>query len=457
MAVIDIELEARVLAAMLDNEDNLLDGLADLTADCFYESLHQQIFKTIVQMNEAGKIVNPQTVYTELQPSVKGRGTSWMLDSCQYVGTFEHGRERLKELAASRRAVRAAEKAIHDLTVAHRPLEEVLVELEDKVFALAMSTEQEIIVTPKAQAERIMNTVAAMMDDETRKKSCIYTTFSRLNLKTGGYEAGDLVIVSGPTGGGKTAFTMNQIRDIAIVQKLPVLYINTEMSEKQLDIRLASILSKDWGVNNHTIRSGAITQAQFTSLAGELDRVYQSQLYSVTIHDLTIPKMLSVIKRFTRRHNIRAVAIDYIGRMELTTGSATESRDEWKLLTNAARKLKTIAQQQNLVVFMLSQVDSAGKLALAKYMEHEADLHLHVRPITAEEQTNMLATMEPYWNHAVSIEKGRSSPKGSIPVRFVGEKLLFLTEAAEAEKHAIMTGTGRAINVPVQPMKKARR
>ena len=130
------------------------------------------------------------------------------------------------------------------------------------------------------------------------------------------------------------------------------------------------------------------------------------------------------------QHGIRLLAVDYIGRVD----TMNSSKDDWKQLLSAAKKLKTVGQKYGLVVLMVAQNDKSGNLAMASYMEHEADLHLHVRPLDEKEQ----AKYGDPWNYTVQIKKGRSAPKGLIPVRYVGNKLTFVYDKEVAAHYAIL-------------------
>ena len=160
--------------------------------------------------------------------------------------------------------------------------------------------------------------------------------------------------------------------------------------------------------------------------------MYNGGLHTVTIPELTIPKMMSASRRYSMQHGIRLVAVDYIGRVD----TMNSSKDDWKQLFSAAKKLKTIGQKYGLVVLMVAQNDKSGNLAMASYMEHEADLHLHVRPFADEKEQDKYGG-DP-WNYAVQIKKGRSAPKGVIPVRYVGNKLTFVYDKEVAQHYAVL-------------------
>lgn len=437
--VIDLDLESQVLAAMLNNDDCLNTGLDQLQGDDFSDRFYRYIFTAMHDMYGKNEAVNYVTVYERVKAQAKGKGTTWMILRDAYLPTpaetFAVYTDKLKGLTKSRRLMELAQSIIDNVNNG-ADADGLCEQVEGKLFAITSEKAADVIVTPQEQAETIAEILAAQMDEESRKKSCIYTSYGLLNRKIGGFESGDLVIISGPTGGGKTAFTMNLIRDIAITQKLPALHINTEMSRKQMAIRWASILAKDPMMNNATIRAGNFSQDQLTQfMGGDIEKMNSSGLHGITIPDLTVPKMMSTIRRFAMQKQIRCAAVDYIGRVD----TMNSNKDDWKQILSAAKKLKTIGQQHDLVTFMVAQNSKDGSLAMASYIEHEADLHLHIRPMTEkEEEEYRYKKMQPWWNYMLVIRKGRSAPTGSIPVRFAKEKQVFIMDEQEAIANAKM-------------------
>ncbi|MBP2638808.1 MAG: Replicative helicase (DnaB) [Firmicutes bacterium] len=426
----DMEAEKTVVSAMVYKPALADIGLSELTKLHFANPDNQRIFEAVNSLADTDQEINVVAVWNMVKDVVGGGLKSLLAD---FVGdsVFRSSVDRLKKIYQARKLYQLSQQIAEDVGNKLKP-DEIAVRIEDALYEAVNETEIVPIVTPQKQAELILETIGERMDKEKRYSQCVYTSFEALNKRTGGFEAGDLVIISGPTGGGKTALAMNLMRDIAVDQKLPILHINTEMSQKQIDMRWGAIISGDYGVNNATIRNGEISQQQFSNLTAQLNNMFKSELYSVTIADLTVPKMLSTIRRFSRQKKIRAVTVDYIGRVD----TMNSNKDDWKQLLSAAKKLKTLGQKLGLVIFMIAQNNSEGNLAMAGYMEHEADLHLQVRPLTEDELETYARSQETYWNYAMLIKKGRSSPKGKIPMRFVGEKLTFVMNDKEAMRYA---------------------
>ena len=87
-------------------------------------------------------------------------------------------------------------------------------------------------------------------------------------------------------------------------------------------------------------------------------------------------------------------------------------------------RLKTLAQELKIVVFLVLQLNKNGDLQLAKAVENELDLHLSIQPMDENEIRAELARLSTC-NYKLNILKGRNAPRGWIPLRFDGPKLRF--------------------------------
>jgi Replicative DNA helicase len=270
-------------------------------------------------------------------------------------------------------------------------------------------------LSPDNMLEKCQEVVISRMNEQERERKVINTGFCKLNEVSGGFEAGDLIILSGETGGGKSAFATNLARDIAIVQKQPLLYLNSEMSADQMALRWTSLLGK---VKHSDLRNGNLTEELYQEVINDLSILGKSNLHTATIPDLKISSVLSEVRRAKRRYQARVVVVDYIGRVDMENAS----RDDWQVMTGAARKLKTIAQQEQLVIIMIAQLNAEGRLAQASYMTHEADLWLNLRKPTEKE---LKEEQLPWWNIVLEIKKARNARMGKIKMKFRGEVMAF--------------------------------
>jgi len=420
--MMDLEIERQVLACMIGDKACLESGIYDVNPDHFSQDFCREVFYGVKKMYEENKTVNPVTVAIELKDIVKHCGTSWLLlkDAFYSPASFSYYIDRLQKLYVSRQIVMVAQAAIHRMEDQEDPGE--VVKSFEKLIYKASTGKVDEIITPQQMAERILNTVSERMDKKSN--GGISTSYPRLNYAlNGGYLPGQLIIYAAQTGKGKTAFAMNQMRDIAITQKVPSLYVNTEMSAEQMDIRNAAILSAGESFTHTDLASGKLSTEQFGRLAGLLDKMHTSGFYTQTVPDLTINTLISTARRFKAKTGMKFMVVDYVGRMDTADARLTE----WQVYKAIAKKLKTLAQQLEITIIMLAQVTEDEKLEGARGMKNECDLYGLLREMTFDE----MQSFQNRFNYFLILDKNRDGAHGKVPLKFIGEKMTFKGETAD--------------------------
>lgn len=416
--MIDHDLERMVLGSMCAYQECLINGMARIKKDYFTEPLHKAVFELMAKMYDKGNAVDVVTVATEGKSLFKERSVSWLMIKEAYISTaaFEHLVDKLINLheirGISNMAIKVVDQIKNDVAIS-----EIVSGIEQAIYSIANEGQAEII-TPKQHACRMLETLDNRME---RKSNCgIKTRYRDINYAlNGGFEPGQLIILAAQTGKGKTAFAMNLMKDIAIMQKIPALYVNTEMNQEQMDCRWMSMLS---GIDHHKIATGDLTDEQFRKLTGIMDYMHNSGFHSVTEPNLTMNKMISMSRKFAAQKKCKVIVCDYIGRIS----TLDPKLQEWQILKNAAKQLKTLAQELKVTVIMLAQVTEAEKLEGAKAMKNECDLYGYLRELYQDELAALAA-----FNYCLDVQKNRSGPCKKIPLKFYGDRLTFCGEGDE--------------------------
>lgn len=416
---IDLELESQVLAAMMDNKELLDLGITAVKEDHFSDSMMRSIFRCIKQMYEEDKHIDPLTVYKELGELVKGRGVSWMSvkESFYSKGTFDYTVKRLEE-SRKRRLMQKLANDITERISKGDEIEDVVKAAEDNLFAIGDQSDEIKIVTPKQHAERMLDTLSRMVSQKSN--GGLMTRYAMLNYAlNGGMLPGQLIILAAQTGKGKTAFSMNILQDVSIVQKQPAAYINTEMNDEQLDCRLMAMNTPNDIYHSHVASGKLAKEEDFNRIVKSLDRISTSNFYSVTLPNMTINTLLSTARRLKSQTKMKLMVVDYVGRMDTTDAKL----QEYQVFKNIAKKLKTLAQTLGITVIMLAQITEEEKLEGAKAMKNECDFFGYLREMSSEEQAK-----KPGFNYYLVADKNRNGKRMKMPLFFDGEKLTFRGE-----------------------------
>ena len=451
--------EELLLSACIDaKRDTLSDIMAAVTEDDFFFPGTKQLFRLFKSMYLSGEEITAESVVKlhakdlelcHLRLSSVELVTAYGRWCIAFEQSYEQtGKplknyipviiKKLKTLRKGRYLQKIATD-IQDGLQAGKPPDDIFKMIEDRLIANDDASERRSYLTPKDMGLLMLEATAERMDKERHENEVIYTSFKKVNQLTGGFEKGDLIILSAQSGVGKSAFSINMARDVAIIAKKPVLYLNSEMSDKQQARRYASMLSQ---VSHQAIRDGLtpITgvdgDSSFKAVSRAADMFAKGQLYTITIPDLQIGNVVAEVRRMKERYAIQMVIVDYVGRMDTITNKDAQ---EWQLMEAAARTLKTMAQELDMVVIMVAQLSSNGvSLAKGASMKNECDLWMNLSRIDKEARAkaNQFGDgLADYWNTYLEFRKARNVETGAtVLLHFHGDTLTFTDDEKLAQE-----------------------
>ena len=423
----DAQAEQQLLAAMMQKKEYLLDIISSLKSDDFTEPSNKAMFNIIKAMADNGEDVNPQSVMIKHKEEIAelNFGRSFILMATDFMEhqAVEPLIQRTKENTSLRRLLVLSD-TVRRMIKEGDGSADIYETVEKAVIDRTSDSAGRTYVTPEDMATAGIEAMFNRLDEATRKKNVLYSRFKKLNYITGGFDKGDLVILSAESGAGKSAFAMNLSRDIGITQKRGLLYLNSEMSTEQMALRWDSYLA---GVSHSDLRMGKVSQADQDKVQAANESLYSSKLYTVNIPDLQIANVLAEVRRSKERYGVEMAIVDYIGRMDTMNDRDAK---EWQVLLNAARQLKTLAQELGIVVVMVAQLTSdGGRLAQGSYMKHEADLWLNIKRFSDEEEQKLFP-----WNATIEFRKARNAETGcKLLMHFCGDILTFTDDEKEAQ------------------------
>lgn len=242
--------------------------------------------------------------------------------------------------------------------------------------------------------------------------------FSSLDKATGGKSPGDLVIIAGRPGSGKTSAICNSYLQDGLAGT-PALMISREMRPPQLVERLVSI---DTGISGMNIKLGVLNQAQVDKIYASLEKIKKLPLYLDYNFMLSDPFYLeSTVNKYVKQFGINVVYLDYI--QIATERGETQRHDIGRLtalfkgISNHFGITSILASQLNRNVEarddkrpLLSDMKESGAI------EEDADfvIGLYRDEYYYPEATKHKGLME------YILLKQRNGPPGTVMARFDG-------------------------------------
>lgn len=177
---------------------------------------------------------------------------------------------------------------------------------------------------------------------------------------TNGGQEGDLIIVCAESKTGKSVTLTNWATKISIVDRLPILYIDTEMSERQQEDRILANLT---GIPESEIKNGMFVMDTVNGSADEKIRrlkearemLKMGNYYHIYMPQFTAEKVTALARKFQLQFGIVALFFDYI-KIPSSQGNF-KSVQEYQALGFFTSALKDIAGQLKIPVYSACQAN----------------------------------------------------------------------------------------------------
>ena len=353
----DTAAEQCVLGAMMLSKDAIADIIElGITTTDYYQPRHGIIHDTILDLYGRGEPADIRTTAAALIDSGDiGRipgGATYLADCVEAVPTAANGawyarivintaRERGLIDAGTLVAkegwspgdiddrVDRAQQAVYDLTEGRRSTSDA--------FALA-----DLLQPTLDEVEAIAGHDGSMRG--------VPTGFTDLDKLLNGLQDGQLIVIAGRPGLGKSTIALDWLRSCTIRNSLPAVMFSLEMSKVEVVMRL---LSAEARVPLHSIRSGELTDGDWTKMGRRMGEISEAPLYIDDNANMTLMEIRAKARRLKQQHGIRMIVVDYMQLM--SSGRRSESRQQE--VSEISRGLKLLAKELECPVIALSQLN----------------------------------------------------------------------------------------------------
>ena len=418
-------------------EPDCLSTVAEMLprADYFYQVNNRTIYSAMLDMFTAGQPVDLVTLLEHLREEEnfdEGSGKVYLMQLAQLVPSVSNV-ERYCTIVRDRYDLRM-------LIQAARGILDDAMEDTGETSLLLDSAEQRIFDIRQGKAlkglERLNEVLFETFERLDRLNSPdkdlyrgIPTGIRELDNTITGLNRSDLVIIGARPGMGKTSFALNIARHAAITAGKRVAFFSLEMSKEQLASR---IISTEALVGGTKLRTGDLTEGEWTRLVEAGDILSKADLYLDDSPGITVPEMKAKVRRLK---NVDLVIIDYLQLMN----SAKRIDNRVQEISEITRSLKIMAKELNIPVVTLAQLARAGEkrqehrpvlsdLRDSGSIEQDADIVLFL--YRDAYYANESASPEDVDKNSaeVIVAKNRHGDLRSVPLHWQGEFMRFTSQ-----------------------------
>ncbi|WP_461013858.1 replicative DNA helicase [Streptomyces daliensis] len=141
-------------------------------------------------------------------------------------------------------------------------------------------------------------------------------------------------------------------RACSIKHNMPSVIFSLEMGRNEIAMRL---LSAEARVALHHMRSGSMTDEDWTRLARQMPGVTDSPLYIDDSPNLSMMEIRAKCRRLKQRNDLQLIVIDYLQLMQ--TGGSRRPESRQQEVSEMSRNLKLLAKELEVPVIALSQLN----------------------------------------------------------------------------------------------------
>ena len=352
--------EQAVIGALLIDPKCVPDVLERLKADEFYIKLNRDIYETIYAMFAYGQTIDPVTVLAQMR--VRGvyqdNSESYMAEIMRVTPTAANVLEYaaiVRDRALLRRLGEAADE-INTMVYEETGEAETLLEAaERKIYALRQGRNVGGLMPISQVVQSVFDEMSAAAASGNKIPG-LPTSFPDLDRTILGLNPGELVLVAGRPGMGKTSIALNMALHVGMTQKKTVAIFSLEMSREQLTTRL---LSRAALVPLQNLLTGQLSDQQWHSVA---DAAQTLSMTDIRIDDnptLTVSDMNAQCRRVP---NLGLVVIDYLQLMQSAgSGHSWSNESRTQAVSDISRMLKIMAKELNVPVVTASQLSRANE------------------------------------------------------------------------------------------------
>ncbi len=332
------EIEEALLGTILSNNMYLLKS-PNLEAKHFYFDDYQKIFEEVIKRIGAGEVVDFRIIST----FVKNNGIDFKIiknlsNATAGLADMESYSNEIIRLWQIRELKKILTSIISDKT---SDFNAIKTKLEGDIADISINMSNQ----PK-KIDKVIDDVLS-----NHQKELIFTGFDKLDILTGGFELGNLVIIGGRPSSGKTTFCLNFAKNVSLSHG--VLFFSMEVSDKSL---ARKFLNETTGASAYRLKIGATTEADKLSIENNRHTWKDYNLILDQENGINLLTIRSKIKRAMLKNDIKMICIDYL---QLIASSGKEFSREQQI-SRIAEGLKKIAKDFNIVVVALSQLSRAG-------------------------------------------------------------------------------------------------
>ena len=422
----NIEAEQSVIGSMIIDKTSIAEAMEVLKAEDFYKDSHKAIFNAILDLYQKDIAVDIITLTEHLKSTDRleaAGGITYISELSGSVISTANVQSYIKivsDKSILRKLIRSSTKIIEE---SYNNQDDVLKAMdlaEKEIFNLSNSKSTSDFEPMSVVLERGFLEIERLFNNKGETTG-VASGFRELDMKTSGFQKGDMVLIAARPSMGKTTFALNLAEHAALRAGKSVAIFSLEMSKEQLAYKL---LCSQAHVDMLKLRTGNLDDKDWENIAKASGPLASAKIFIDDKAGMSVMEMRSKCRRLKIEQGIDLVLIDYL---QLMSGSKGGSESRQQEVSEISRSIKALAKEMQCPVIALSQLSRAPEqrtdhrpmlsdLRESGSIEQDADLVMFLyRDEYYDKETEDKNIAE------CIIAKQRNGPTGTVKLAWLGQ------------------------------------
>ena len=426
-----IDAEQAVLGSMLTDKEAVNKAFEKkLSSEHFYKKSHSLIFtamEILDKKNEPIDTVSVVDVLTKNNDIEAVGGAFYISGLVELVPTTAHIARYIKivmEKSILRNLIFLANDISKEAFDDSQDVDDILESVQRSIFSIT----QDRLQKGFEKIDPVLHKTFEDIDRIASHKGSVIgvpSGFSDLDSKTTGFQNGDLVIIAGRPGMGKTSFALNMMRNAAIDGNKTIGFFSLEMANNQLAMRL---LCAEARVDSNLVRSGTLPKSQYRNLSLAVGPLSKANIHLDDTPALSILELRAKARRLKNDVDVDMIIVDYLQLMQGPKG--VESRQQE--IATISRSMKALAKELDVPIVALSQLSRAVEQRTGSKRPQLSDLR---ESGAIEQDADVVLFLFRPWVYSrdeedegkaeIIIAKQRNGPTGIVEATYINRYTRF--------------------------------
>jgi len=345
----DVQCEAQVLGAMVQNVFSHNEAREIITEECFTEPDYQNIYSALEAIDLRGEVIDLVSLNRELQ----AQGHTNLIETVINLtisagrGTIQRDAMYLRELSTRRKLWVNLYQSLARCGELSEDIGEVISGIADDANSLLKGFSNQSCVTLSDADVSLLKQIERNMN-ENGELTGTPTGFNELDSR-GGLQSGSLMIIAAETSMGKTSLALAMAKN-SIERGAKVAFYSMEMTMNEISAR---ILATQSGISSSSFLYGKLSDSELRTAMAHTCQDYKKNFFLDDNSTSSLDKIIASIRALKIKYNIDGAFVDYLQMLNVNMKSTNKEQ----AMGDAARRLKNLAKELNIWIVALSQLN----------------------------------------------------------------------------------------------------